>query len=91
MSFADNIYKVFQLKASVILRGNSEHEYSLIRHGLLTSSLVWIGVTENVLFVKFMVHVVCDHQGYMRSPVQLKLRSSDFLYVYPGKSLLGNI
>lgn len=44
------------------------------------------------LFLKFITHVVRDHQeGYRRSPVQLELMSCDFPYVYPGKSLLGNI
>jgi hypothetical protein len=39
MPFADNIYKVFQLNESVTLRGDSEHEYSLIRHHLLIPHL----------------------------------------------------
>lgn len=91
MLFADSIYKVFQLNVSVTLRSDSEHEYSSILHDLSISSLIWIGVRENVLLLKFIAHVVCDHQGYPRSPVQLKLMSCDFPYVYPGKSLPGNV
>lgn len=92
MLFEGNIYEAFQINVSVPLRGDSSPKYSLTRPGLLNSSLVWIGVTENVLFLEiYPACRVLDHQGYIRSPVQLNLMSCDFLYAYPGKSLLGNI
>ena len=63
----------------------------MIINSLFTSLRCQKNLTENVLFLKFIEHVACDPQGHMRSPVQLKLVSCDFLDVYPGKSLSGNI